>query len=154
MEQRSMSDNISGMATQHRKIAEHLRAVCSALRDGCDLSDLTGELDRLAELTETHFVDEEKLMRLYGFDGLESHRRAHKLLSDRLAQLRKDIRDDFGEEGKKKLGAFLEGDFQYHVIEDMHAWERGRISRKFAYQRLHEHDSTGGPGNRAAYKVE
>lgn len=154
MEQKDMSDNISGMATQHRELGEHLKAVCGALRDGCALSDLTGELDRLVEFTEAHFIDEEKLMRLYGFDGLKSHRRTHRLLSDRLAQLRKDILDDFGEEEKKKLGAFLEGDFQYHVIEDMQAWERGGISKKFAYQRLHEHESSRGLGNHLAYTVE
>ena len=86
MEQKNMSDNISGMITQHKELGEHLEAVRSALKDGRALSDLTGELDRLVEFTETHFIDEEKLMRLYGFDGLESHRRAHKLLSAALSR--------------------------------------------------------------------
>jgi hypothetical protein len=61
-------------------------------------------------------------------------------LSDRLAQLRKDILDDFGEEEKKKLAAFLKGDFRHHVIDDTQAWETGEISKKFAYQRLYEHE--------------
>ncbi len=154
MEQKSMSDNISGMETQHKELGGHVKSLCNSLKNGCALSDLTGKLDKLIEFTDAHFVDEEKLMRLYGFDGLESHRRTHKLLSDSLAGLRENILDNFGEEEKKKLVAFLEGDFHDHIIEDMQAWERGEISKKFAYQRLHKHESSGQSGDMPAYATE
>jgi len=154
MKGKNTTDNISGMAAQHKELGGLVKAVCNALREGYGLSDLTGELDKLLEFTDTHFIDEEKLMRLYGFDGLESHRRTHKLLLDRLAKLREEILDDFCEGDKKKLLAFLDGDFQYHVIEDTQAWERGEISKKFAYKRLHEHESSAGSGDHLAYKIE
>ena len=147
MEQEHEPDNISGMITQHKELGRQLEALCNALKKGSALGGFAGELDELVEFTTAHFVDEEKLMRLYGFDGLESHRRTHELLSDRLARLRKGILDNDGGEEKKQLLAFLEGDFQYHVIEDTQAWERGEIAKKFAYQRLHQHDSDRRSGN-------
>ncbi len=141
MEQEHESDNISGMTTQHKELGRQLEALCNALKKGSALADLAGELDELVEFTAAHFVDEEKLMRHYGLDGLESHRRTHELLSDRPARLRKDILNNYGGEEKKQLLAFLEGDFHYHAIEDIQAWERGEIAKKFAYQRLHQHSS-------------
>ncbi len=141
------SDNISGMITQHKELGGQVKALCIALKDGCAVGDLARELDKLVEFTEAHFVDEEKLMRLYGFDGLDSHSRTHGLLSDRLARLREDVLGNFGEKEKKQLLAFLEGDFQYHIVEDTQAWERGGISKKFAYERLQKHDSDGRLGN-------
>ncbi len=154
MKQENAADNVSGMATQHKELGGHAKAVCGALKDGGTLSDLTGKLDKLVEFTDAHFVDEEKLMRLYGFDGLESHRRTHKLLLEKLVRLRENILANFREEEKKKLVLFLEGDFHYHVIEDMQAWERGEIAKKFAYQRLNEHDSSSRSGSHLAYDVE
>ncbi len=154
MEKEHEEDNISGMINQHKELGVQVRALCSALKDGCAAGDLVGELDKLVEFTEAHFVDEEKLMRLYEFDGLASHSRTHELLSDRLARLREDVLGNFGEEEKKQLLTFLEGDFHYHVIEDTQAWERGEISKKFAYQRLQKHDSDGQSGNRLAYEIE
>ncbi len=138
MKQENVLDNFSGMITQRTELDGRLRALSNALKDGCALSDLVRALDALVESTEAHFVEEEKLMRLYGFDGLESHCRTHEFLSNRLATLRKDILENFGEEERKQLLAFLEGDFQYHIIQDLQAWERREISAKFAYQRSKE----------------
>ena len=154
MKQDNVLDNVSGMVAQHEELGRQVKARCGALKDGCASSDVAGALYTLVESTEAHFVEEERLMRLYGFDGLESHSRTHGLLSDRLAELRKAIFDNFGEEEKKQLLAFLELDFHYHIIEDLQAWERGEISKKFAYQRLQNHDSDGQSGNRLAYEIE
>ncbi len=154
MKQDNVLDNISGMVAQHEELGRQVKAICGALKDGCACSDLAGALDTLVESTAAHFVDAEKLMRLYGFDGLESHSRTHEFLSNRFATLRDDMRENFGEVEKKQLLAFLETDFQYHIIEDLQAWERGEISKKFAYQRLQKHDSDGQSGNRLAYEIE
>ena len=153
MKGKSMSDNISGMDAQHKRLAEYAKSLCRALKNGSALGDVTGGLDRLAKFADTHFVDEEDLMRLYGFDGLESHKRTHDLLFGRLTSLKRDLLADFGEKKKKELLAFLEGDFQYHIIEDMQAWESGEITKKFAYQRLREHESSGESGNHTASKI-
>ncbi len=153
MEKEREEDNISGMLNQHKELGLQVKALCSALKDGGAVGDLARELDKLVEFTEAHFVDEEKLMRLYGFDGSESHSRTHELLADRLARLRENVLENFGEEEKKQLLAFLEGDFQYHVVEDTQAWERGGISKKFAYQRLQQHESGRRLGD-LAYEIE
>ena len=137
---KNMSDNISGMDTQHRKLGEQVKALCEALKNGSTLNDLTGKLDDLLVFTDTHFADEEDLMRLYGYDGLDSHTQTHKRLFDTLASLRGDLVADFSEKEKKKLVLFFEGDFQRHITEDMQAWERGEIAKNFAYQRLRERD--------------
>ncbi|MDJ0862111.1 MAG: hypothetical protein QNJ82_07720 [Gammaproteobacteria bacterium] len=55
--------------------------------------------------------------------------------------MREDVLDNFGEEEKKQLLAGLDGDSQYHIVEDTQAWERGGISKKFAYQPLQQHES-------------
>ena len=147
MKQDNVLDNICAMVAQHEELGRQVKAICGALKDGCARSDLAGALDTLVESTAAHFVDEEKLMRLYGFDGLESHSRTHEFLSNRFATLRDDMRENFGEVEKKQLLAFLETDFQYHIIEDLQAWERGEISKKFAYQRLQRHESGERLGN-------
>ena len=136
MKQDNVLDNISGMVAQHEELGRQVKALCGALRDGCAVSDLARALDTLVEFTAAHFVDEERLMRLYGFDGLESHSRTHDSLSDRFARLREDILENFGEQEKKQLLTFLERDFQYHTIEELQEFERREISAKFAYQRL------------------
>ena len=147
MEKEHESDNISGMITQHKELDSQLKALRNALKEDCTSDALVRGLNELVRFTEAHFADEERLMRLYGFDGLESHCRTHQLLSDRIARLREDILENCGEEEKNRLLAFLEGDFQYHVIEDTQAWERGEIARKFAYQRLGQHEAEGRSGN-------
>ena len=138
------SDNVSGMEAQHRTLGRCAAVVCDALRDGCAFGELTEKLENLLTLTDGHFIDEEKLMRLYGFDGLESHRRTHERLWDRLTGLRGDILRGFGAEEKQALVSFLEGDFRAHVTEDMHAWESGEIAKSFAYQRLWKQESSQG----------
>ena len=144
MEKRSISVDIARMDTQHERLIELVEAVGKALTNGYTLNELKGELDRLLELIGAHFVDEERLLSLFGLDRMESHRRTHSLLLDRLTKLRKNVLDDFGKEGKEKLLAFLETDMYYHIIEDMQAWEQEKVSKKFASQRLHEHESNRG----------
>jgi len=135
------SDNLGGMDQQHKLLGELVKAACNALKNGRGSDELSGVLIRLLGFTRIHFSQEEDLMRLYGYEGLESHTQAHKRLFDRLAELTGETFNNFRETTKGRLLSFLEQDLRYHIVEDTHAWEVGQLEKRLAYQRLYDHEA-------------
>lgn len=62
---------------QHRGLVEQINALWLAMLHHEDDQVILGIILRLFQYTQTHFIDEESLMRAYGYGDLESHRHAH-----------------------------------------------------------------------------
>ncbi len=136
-----ISDNLSGMDQQHHRLGELLKAACSALKGGADSDEVGGILTRLLGFTRIHFSQEEDLMRRYRYEGLRRHIEAHRMLFDRLAALTGEVFHDFGESTRARLLDFLAQDLHDHIASDRHAWESGQLEKRFAHQRLRDHEA-------------
>jgi len=115
---------------------------CKMLRNGCALDDFEDALSKLVKLTSTHFIEEEKLMRRYRYENLESHISTHKDFLDKLAMLQEQLlstSEQGNEENKRDLLAFLEMDIRGHIEEDTKAWEGGHITKQYVNQRVNKH---------------
>ena len=136
-----ISDNLGGMDQQHQRLDELLKAACSALKVGEDSDEVGAILTRLLGFTRIHFSQEEDLMRRYRYEGLRRHMEAHGMLFERLAALTGEVFHDFGESTRGRLLDFLAQDLHDHVTADRHAWESGQLEKRFAYQRLDDHEA-------------
>ena len=135
------SDNLGGMDQQHQRLGELVKAVCNALENGRGSDEVGEVLVQLMGFAKIHFSQEEDLMRRYGYEGLESHTQAHKMLFDRLTELTGETFDNFRETTKERLLSFLEQDLGCHIVEDSNAWEAGQLEKRFSYQRLYDHEA-------------
>ena len=136
-----IADNLGGMDHQHERLGELLKAACNALKSGADSDEVGGILTRLLGYTRVHFSQEEDLMRRYRYEGLRRHIEAHRKLFERLAALTGEVYHDFGESTRARLLDFLAQDLHDHVTADRHAWESGQLEKRFAYQRLDDHEA-------------
>ena len=106
---------------------ELIRDVCHTLKkphrsDDYGSDELSIVLNKLLDFVNFHFEEEEKLMRALSLEGLESHKRSHNVLLDKLVELEKGT-FIFDESTKKSLSSFLEKEFFYHVIEVRKIWK-------------------------------
>lgn len=134
------SDNLGGMDTQHKQPGELAEAARHSLKNVEDVNgagELSEILRRLLEDANNHFFEEENLMRRYGYEGLELHKRSHRILLNRFAELEEETFNNFSESTKARLLNFLEREFCSHITADEHAWKTGQIEKRFAYERLY-----------------
>ncbi len=134
-----MSDNLSGMEQQHRRIDALVEAACKELNSGGGSDNLRRVLTRLLGFTRIHFFQEEELMHRCGYEGLERHAQTHKMLFDRLAELTAETFNSFRESTRERLLRFLEKDLRFHIAEDTHAWETGQLEKRLACQPFYDH---------------
>jgi len=135
------SDNPGEMDQQHKRLGELVATVRKALKNERGPDELGAVLAGLLGFMRSHFSQEEDLMRRYGYEGLESHTQTHRVLFERLAELTGETFDNFSATTKERLLVFLEQDLSYHIVEDMYAWEVGQLKKRFANQRLYEHEA-------------
>lgn len=140
MMKKNTFDNVSYIDAQHEARNELVNQICNALRVGCARQEIRGQLDKLQDLTQIHFMEEEELMKRYGYEELKSHKNIHQILSNKLIQLSQDILGLFNQENKSKLLTFLETEYMGHVLEDQKACQEGEMGREFIYQRLKIHE--------------
>ncbi len=84
--------------------------------DGAIERDLEEILKHLEEYVRTHFADEERLMKDFGYADTAEHIAEHRNFEDYIAQLRNDFKagqDDVLE----KLSEFLGGWLTHHILE-------------------------------------
>ena len=72
-------------------------------------------------------------MRCHTYEGLESHKRTHTLLLERLVELREKT-FIFDESSKARMLDFLEKEFYYHIVEDQHAWKNWQLKKGLGQQ--------------------
>jgi len=71
---------------QHEAIFVQFNKLSAALSAGESRSEIIEVLDYLNEYVTTHFTDEENLMQLYKYDGLEEQRQHHALFKENIAR--------------------------------------------------------------------
>ena len=79
------------MNGEHALQMKLLGALRDAVAEGRSHAAVDEVLDQLLDFTKVHFASEEKLMRLYSYDGHDAHVREHE---DAIAQIEK-IRDRY-----------------------------------------------------------
>ncbi len=143
----NISENIAGMDNRLKQLDNMVDKVCEMLRYGYALFIIEEALGKLVRLAETYFMEEEKLMRRYRYENLESHIIMHKSLFTKLTALQKKLlsssEQQKKQENKKDLLEFLETDFRGHKEEDSKAWEGGQVDVQDAFKRLNEHAILG-----------
>jgi len=88
----SWSVHVPVLDGQHKKLIELINNLYSAMREGAAASVMSNVVSELVAYTKSHFAAEEGLMRQRGYPELESHRKLHRDLTDRVLQLEGDLR--------------------------------------------------------------
>lgn len=79
---------------QHEDIFIQFSKLTAALSEGGSSSEIMDVLAYLNEYATTHFSDEEKLMMLYRYDGLEEQRQQHNLFKENIAKFSEQLAEN------------------------------------------------------------
>lgn len=71
---------------QHEGIFAQFNKLSEALQEGRGSAEVIEVLEYLDNYATTHFADEENLMALYKYDGLEEQRQQHALFRENIAK--------------------------------------------------------------------
>jgi hemerythrin len=82
----ALATGIAKVDGQHQEIFRRAEALVLAIRRGSSREEVGATLRFLEEHVETHFRDEEALMREVGFPLLESHQREHQAFVHEVAE--------------------------------------------------------------------
>ncbi|MGA7339274.1 MAG: bacteriohemerythrin [Terracidiphilus sp.] len=108
------SVGVLAMDDQHGILMDTINELCLALVRGSD-GELIGELvERLLAFTRMHFENEEQLMLLNGFPGLEEHRAAHRLLLEQVRSGAYHLQHGEGVRMRALLGSLRNG-YMEHI---------------------------------------
>ena len=102
---------------QHRELIEKINKLLDSCENGNDKRVAITTLDYLADYTEFHFFEEEKLQETIGYPGIDAHKKEH----DKLREVVKDLYNMLEEE-EGPSNAFVE-QVNKNVIE----WLYGHI---------------------------
>jgi hemerythrin len=105
------NDSIDG---EHRILVGLVDAIADQVEQGANPSMLRGLLEKLVEYTNTHFLSEQLLMRLYSYPDYEAHVQEHDRLLADLRDLRQRI-----EKGEAPLTG--------EVVTALRSWVCGHI---------------------------
>ncbi|MFZ5570308.1 MAG: bacteriohemerythrin [Thermodesulfobacteriota bacterium] len=82
------SVGVGKMDDQHRKLVELINRLYDGLKSGKAQSSLGGILDELVEYTQTHFAEEEAILRVKRYPGLERQQEMHAHFVERISDMR------------------------------------------------------------------
>ena len=102
---------------QHRELIEKINKLLDSCENGNDKRVAITTLGYLADYTEFHFGEEEKLQETIGYPGIDAHKKEH----DKLREVVKDLYNMLEEE-EGPSNAFVEQVYK-NVIE----WLYGHI---------------------------
>ncbi len=83
---------VSKMDDQHKDIIHLMNALYSKARVNAPRPEQLACFDRLLQVSEDHFREEEVHMTATKYSEVEIHKRIHKTLIDRLRKIREDAR--------------------------------------------------------------
>lgn len=109
--------HVAQMDSQHKRLNEIANAIIEHLRQDADRDALARVFDALADYTNHHFADEEKLMALYGYPGAGEHCRKHSELILQLHEYRERV---LGGNVTDKAGflTFFESWLVTHIMDE------------------------------------
>jgi len=86
------SVGIARIDAEHQKLIGLVNGLYSAMLEGRGKDVLGQVLDGMAAYAMSHFVNEERLMRIHSFPGFEAHKAEHEKMAKRVKQLQEDFR--------------------------------------------------------------
>ncbi len=101
------------MDGQHHRLVDLVNELYGAMRQGRGNDAIGGILDGLIDYTATHFSDEEALMQVHKFPGLEAHKQIHKDLVTTALDIQKRFRA--GQPISSETMNFLKGWLVNHI---------------------------------------
>ncbi len=112
----SLSVNIKKFDDQHMKLVQILNQLHEAMKVGKGREILGQILQSLADYTNTHFRDEELMMKQHNYPGYEEHKKEHNAL---MTQVRETI--EMHHQGKNILTqdimTFLKNWLTGHILD-------------------------------------
>lgn len=99
---------------QHKKLINMVNDLHDAMRVGKGKEVLEKIMAGLIQYTNTHFADEERLMKLLGYPGYERHKKEHNLLVMQVI----DVQRKYNEGGavlSQSVMTFLRDWLQKHI---------------------------------------
>jgi hemerythrin len=110
----NLSVHVKQFDDQHKKLVKMLNDLHEAMKQGKGQEVLGKTLAELVNYTNTHFADEERLMKLHQYAGYEQHKKEHNMLVIQVFEVQKSYT-----EGKAVLTqavmSFLKGWLQNHI---------------------------------------
>jgi hemerythrin len=79
---------------QHKEIFIEFERLSRSIEEGGRNDEIESLLDYLNEYVNTHFTDEEKLMSLFKYPGLEEQRQQHIQFKENITKLREMLTDN------------------------------------------------------------
>ena len=87
------------------------------ITDGVSEASVSSTLDALSAYVEVHFEHEERLMAESKYPDLETHKKAHKALEERVSSLIKDYEKDPKSFNYETFSEFLSQWLQNHIMK-------------------------------------
>ncbi len=89
-----LNTGIPEVDDQHRRLVDLINQLFKAMQHGSNKTEVSKVVDELVDYTQTHFRDEEDLMRRHGYPGLSEHQRIHQTFVATVAKYAEKIKGD------------------------------------------------------------
>lgn len=119
---------------QHRKIVDYINQLHNAISTKND-KEIDEVFTNLFDYCVSHFSFEESLMKEYGYQHLEGHRKVHDSFTDRIARYQaewkqgKDISRRLLSDLKIWLIAHIQKEDQYYAVEIRNKLNKGWVTK-------------------------
>jgi hemerythrin len=94
--QDSYSVNVRQFDDQHRQLFAIMNQLHDAMRGGKGSQVLLEVLASLIAYTQSHFSDEERLMKLHGYSGLAAQKKMHDFFVEKMRNYQRDTESGKG----------------------------------------------------------
>ena len=117
----SYSVKVNLIDRQHKRLFELANGYYNAVKTGRSEGALFNLLDGLVEYAEVHFSTEERYFTQYGYKDAEEHKREHKILSAKIADLKSKVKIGINVENDE-VSKFLKIWLDKHIKETDHKY--------------------------------
>ncbi len=113
---KDLETGITFVDADHKVLINLLNQVDDCIHQNEETSILGSVLDALVEYTHYHFLREEKMMDLCDYDGLDTHRDSHRLLSKQVSTIYRDYQKNPLNVSLHNLRDFLKAWLVNHIM--------------------------------------
>ncbi len=89
---KNYSVGVTQMDKEHQRLIDIINNLYAAMRAGRSKDAIGSILNELIDYTQTHFTNEEKLMRESGYSGFDEQKRAHEALVSQIVEIQQKYR--------------------------------------------------------------
>lgn len=90
----SLSIGVDQIDEQHKMLIQKLKDLSDAFDRGLEQNKMLKTMDFMIDYTDFHFSEEEKLMAVHEYPGLETQKKQHKEFQDTLNHILEDYQDE------------------------------------------------------------